>query len=69
LKSFIFVYFFPFFFLFTFRIYEVLSVVNSWNETVYEQVQQSHGKLGAGGGPPRQPWAPPFAGISHPYIF
>jgi len=39
-------------------IYKTLSVVDNWTESLYQQVQASNGAQGAGGGSPRQPWAP-----------
>jgi len=42
------------------RIFTNLSVVNNWNQNLYNQVVSSNGTLGAGGGKPLQPWAPPL---------
>jgi len=42
------------------KIFSSLSVVDSWDDTVYNRVRTSNGREGAGGGSPLQPWAPPF---------
>eukprot|EP01121_Diplochlamys_sp_Union-15-3_P010049 TRINITY_DN2778_c0_g1_i1.p1 TRINITY_DN2778_c0_g1~~TRINITY_DN2778_c0_g1_i1.p1 ORF type:complete len:367 (+),score=80.12 TRINITY_DN2778_c0_g1_i1:88-1188(+) len=42
------------------RIFLNLYVVDSWDSTVYQRVKASSGQEGAGGGAPRQPWAPSF---------
>jgi hypothetical protein len=43
------------------EIYLHLNVVDNWDEALYETVKASNGALGAGGGAPRQPWAPAFS--------
>eukprot|EP01113_Clastostelium_recurvatum_P004726 TRINITY_DN12081_c0_g2_i1.p1 TRINITY_DN12081_c0_g2~~TRINITY_DN12081_c0_g2_i1.p1 ORF type:complete len:375 (-),score=80.44 TRINITY_DN12081_c0_g2_i1:175-1299(-) len=40
------------------RIFMALSVIDNWNEAVYNTVKTSNGAQGAGGGAPLQPWAP-----------
>src|SRR5689334_20912459 len=45
------------------RIYAHLHVVDSWNLDMFTKVRASSGTLGAGGGAPLQPWAPPLAGV------
>jgi hypothetical protein len=39
-------------------IFQALHVVDSWDQATYQKVAASGGALGAGGGTPRQPWAP-----------
>eukprot|EP01124_Arcella_intermedia_P006845 TRINITY_DN14139_c0_g1_i1.p1 TRINITY_DN14139_c0_g1~~TRINITY_DN14139_c0_g1_i1.p1 ORF type:complete len:365 (-),score=80.49 TRINITY_DN14139_c0_g1_i1:3-1097(-) len=45
-----------------FLIFNHLSVVDNWDESLYNEVTSSAGSQGAGGGTPRQPWAPDING-------
>lgn len=40
------------------KIFGKLQVVDSWDAAAHQKVAASNGALGAGGGAPRQPWAP-----------
>lgn len=40
------------------RLFLNLHVVDNWNHSLYKTVSASGGTQGAGGGPPRQSWAP-----------
>jgi hypothetical protein len=42
------------------KTFAALQVVDSWDDPTYVRVAASAGKEGAGGGPPRVPWAEPL---------
>ena len=61
ISSFI-LFYFLFFSFFNQRIYAALAVVDNWDFSTYSRVKGSNGGEGAGGGAPRQSWAPPLTG-------
>jgi hypothetical protein len=51
------------------RIFASLAAVDNWNFDLIQYVQASNGALGAGGGAPLQPWAPPLPGMFFFFFF
>lgn len=47
-------------------IFSQLSIITNWDASLWNIVMASGGTMGAGGGAPMQPWAPPFSTAAAP---